>query len=438
MPCRCSEDVLKSTLAIIMGGGRGARLFPLTHRRSKPAVPLAGKYRLVDIPISNCINSNIRHIYVLTQFNTKSLHTHITNTYKFDSFASDFVHILAAQQTPGHEEWYQGTADAVRRNIDYFLVNDYQYFLILSGDQLYRMDYSKMLQEHITNGASVTIATTPVTRESARAYGIMDTDDQGLITSFCEKPGHNEALLDTLCIPTPLLEKCGIPADKERFLASMGIYIFNRNVLRRCLDNNLADFGGDIIPQAIKDFPVFSYVFQDYWEDIGTIRSFYEANISLTKIIPSFNFFDPENTIYSRARFLPASKINKATIEQALVSDGCIISNAHIRNSIIGLRSVIENGCEISDSVIMGSDFYNKVDVDKNGDTRRTPIRIGAGTRIHRTIVDKNTNIGSGVIIDPTGITEDCDLQYCFIRDGIAIVPKDITIPDGVNVTARK
>lgn len=433
MPESITSETLRSTLAIIMGGGRGTRLFPLTHRRSKPAVPLAGKYRLVDIPISNCINSELRQIYVLTQFNTESLHRHIGDTYKFDPFTRDFVRILAAQQTPGHDEWYQGTADAVRQNISYFLERPYRYFLILSGDQLYRMDYREMMSNHIARGADVTIATTPVDRESARSFGIMHTDDHGRISEFSEKPGDNDALLDRLRMPTALLESSGMDADSERFQASMGIYLFNRAALESCLDNEFKDFGGDIIPRSIKTQQVYSHVFQDYWEDIGTIRSFFEANLGLTKLVPSFNFFDYDNPIYSRARFLPASKINNASIEEALVSDGCIISNARIRHSIIGLRSVIENGCEITDSVIMGSDYYEKVHVHPDGSTTKQPLRIGENTRIHRTIVDKNACIGRNVVIDP-GKRVNEDLEHCLIRDGVAIVPKGSTIPDGTVV----
>ncbi len=433
MPDSISSKTLRSTLAIIMGGGRGTRLFPLTHRRSKPAVPLAGKYRLVDIPISNCINSGLRQVYVLTQFNTESLHRHIGDTYKFDPFSRDFVHILAAQQTPGHDEWYQGTADAVRQNISYFLERPYEYFLILSGDQLYRMDYREMIRQHMDTEADITIATTPVERDPARSFGIMHTDENRRITRFSEKPGANDKLLDELKMPKALLKKSGLPDDAERFQASMGIYLFNRAALEKCLDNEFKDFGGDIIPESIKNQRVFSFVFKDYWEDIGTIRSFFEANLGLTRVVPSFNFFD-KNPIYSRARFLPASKINNAVIEEALVSDGCIISNAVIRRSIIGLRSVIESGCEITDSVIMGSDSYEKVTIGREGRITREPLRIGHNTRIHRAIVDKNARIGNDVVIDP-GDREDMDLApHCYIRDGIAIIPKGANIPDGTVV----
>lgn len=433
MPYSISSETLNSTLAIIMGGGRGSRLYPLTKDRSKPAVPLAGKYRLVDIPISNCINSGISGIYVLTQFNSESLNRHINDAYKFDSFGRDFVRVLAAQQTDHSGEWYQGTADAVRQNISYFLEQPYEYFIILSGDQLYRMDYRKMLRWHIEHDADVTIATTPVNRDDAKGFGIMQSEADGAITNFVEKP-QEDAELDPLVMPKSLLSAFNISGEAERFQASMGIYIFNRKMLEACLDCKETDFGGEIIPQIIQDKKrVFSYVFTQYWEDIGTIKSFHAANIDLTKTVPSYNFFDTDNTIYTRARFLPASKVNNAVIDQALLSDGCIITNAVIRNSIIGVRSVIESGCNITDSVIMGSDFYNKVDFDENGKTRSEPIRIGTNTRIHKAIVDKNAQIGANVTIDP-GDRENEDTPYCLIRDGIAVVPKNMVIPDGVRV----
>ena len=433
MPDSIPSSVLNNTLAIVMGGGRGTRLFPLTHRRSKPAVPLAGKYRLVDIPISNCINSEIRHVYVLTQFNTESLHRHIGEAYKFDHFGGDFVHILAAQQTPSDEQWYQGTADAVRKNLSYFQQRPYDYYLILSGDQLYRMDFRSMLAQHIATKSDVTIATTPVDREPARSFGIMDTDDDGRICRFAEKPGDDDKALDALKMPEGLLKKCGIPVEEERFQASMGIYLFNRKVMEDCLDNDQEDFGRDIIPASIEKYRVFSYVFQDYWEDIGTIKAFFEANLALTRMVPSFNFFDPDNTIYSRARFLPASKINEATIKEALISDGCIITHASIQRSIIGIRSVIEAGCQIEDSIIMGADYYNRKTYNDAGEQETAAIMIGANSTIRQAIIDKNVTIGSGVSIEPRG-RKDGDYEYCYIRDGIVVVPKSTSIPDGTQV----
>ena len=423
---------LKRTLAIIMGGGQGSRLFPLTHKRSKPAVPLGGKYRLVDIPISNCLNSDIGQIYVLTQFNSESLNRHISDAYKFDQFRRDFVHVLAAQQTPGSGDWYQGTADAVRQNLSYFLERPYDHYLILSGDQLYRMDFRKMLAEHIRNKAEVTIATTPVNRDDAAGFGIMHTDGEGRITRFVEKPTDNE-VLESLRMPESMLEAAKIPTDSERFQASMGIYIFNRETLKECLDNDKTDFGGDIIPSGIESRPMFSHVFGDYWEDIGTIKAFYEANLDLAATIPRYNFFDHEKPIYTRARSLPASKINKADIEEALVSDGCIIYDAKIRRSLIGLRSVIEENCEITESIIMGADYYEKAPLEGGSRSKGKAIRIGAGSRIHKAIVDKNAIIGRNVTIDPGG-HENADFEYGYVRDGIAVITKSVDIPDGTVV----
>lgn len=432
MPDLLPEESIDSVLAIIMGGGQGSRLFPLTHNRSKPAVPLAAKCRIVDIPISNCINSGIRKMYVLTQYNSESLNRHVTSAYRFDHFGDNFVHILAAQQTPGDDKWYQGTADAVRQNLSYFLERPYKYFLILSGDQLYRMDFRLMLSQHLRTQADLTIATTPVPREPARAFGLMHTDAESRITRFVEKPGKDDALLDQLAMPPGLLRSVGIPEEEERFQASMGIYLFDRKVLEDALDNDFADFGKNIIPGIIKDKSVYSYIFDDYWEDIGTIASYYEANLECTKIVPKFNFFDSKNPIYTRARLLPASKINNAAIEEALLSDGCIITSATIRRSIIGVRSVIESGCEITDSIIIGSDYYNKVRI-VDGEEVSQPIKIGEGTKIRRAIIDKNVTIGKNVIIHPRDRVHE-DTEWCHIRDGIVVVPKGKVIPDGTVV----
>lgn len=432
MPDISLQNSTDSVLAIIMGGGQGSRLYPLTHRRSKPAVPLAAKCRIVDIPISNCINSGIRKMYVLTQYNSESLNRHVTSAYRFDHFGDNFVHILAAQQTPGDDKWYQGTADAVRQNLSYFLERPYKYFLILSGDQLYRMDFRLMLQQHLEKGADLTISTTPVHRDPARAFGLMHTDEKNCITRFVEKPGDDDVLLDQLVMPGSLLKAVGIGAKEERFQASMGIYLFNRSVLEEALANDLTDFGKDIIPAIIREKKVYSYIFNDYWEDIGTIASYYEANLECTKIVPKFNFFDSQNPIYTRARLLPASKINNAVIEEALLSDGCIITSATIRHSIIGVRSVIESGCEITDSIVIGSDYYHKIRIE-NGEETSFPLVIGEGTRIHRAIIDKNVSIGKNVVIHPGNRVNE-DNEWCHIRDGIVVVPKGKVIPDGTVV----
>src|SRR6516225_5202455 len=338
--------VTENTLAIIMGGGAGTRLFPLTKERAKPAVPLGGKYRLVDIPISNCLNGGFSQIYVLTQFNSVSLHQHINASYKFDHFGRGFVEILAAQQTPEDTRWYQGTADAVRQNLRDFLNRPYDYFLILSGDQLYRMDYLHVLQEHVRTGADVTLGTTPVDRQAASAFGIMHSDAHRRIYRFEEKP-KDPALLDELRIPADLLKELGRPVEAELYQGSMGIYVFNRTILVDALDNKYDDFGKHIIPALLKNHKVFAYIFQGYWEDIGTVRAFFEANLALTDPVPAYNLFDRVNPIYTRARFLPASKISGSTINQAIVADGCIITDARIDRAVIVFFSIIAKATEI-------------------------------------------------------------------------------------------
>ena len=344
------------TLAVIMGGGAGTRLFPLTKDRSKPAVPLGGKYRLVDMPISNCLNSGLRSIYILTQFNSMSLHRHIQASYKFDHFSRSFVDILAAQQTPEGSQWYQGTADAVRQNMRYFLERPFDYYLILSGDQLYRMDFRALLHQHIRSGADITLATKPVRRGSVSEFGIMQSDAERRITRFVEKP-KDDAILNEFKMSRELLTSIGADEEEELFQASMGIYVFNREVLVECLENDLVDFGKHIIPQSIKERHVSGYVFNGYWEDIGTIRAFYEANLDLTDLLPQYSFFEASAPIYTHPRFLPGSKINGATLRQAIIADGCIISDAHLERSVIGVRSIIQTGATIRNSIVMGADL---------------------------------------------------------------------------------
>ncbi len=411
-----------------MGGGAGTRLFPLTKDRAKPAVPLGGKYRLVDIPISNCLNSGLRSIYVLTQFNTMSLHRHIQASYKFDNFSRSFVDILAAQQTPEGSEWYQGTADAVRQNLRYFLEQPYEYFLILSGDQLYRMDFRTLLHQHIRSGADITLATTPVQRTAASKFGIMCSGPDRRITRFVEKP-KEDAALDELKLDRELLESIGSGADEELFQASMGIYVFNRQVLIDCLESDLDDFGKHVIPKAIDERQVDAFIFKGYWEDIGTIRAFYEANLDLTDPEPQYSFFDAQAPIYTHPRFLPGSKINGATLRQAIISDGCIISAAHIERSVIGVRSIIRSGATIRNSVIMGCDHFEAAAARPANDV--PPIGIGRNCVIDRAIIDKNARIGDGVVITPEGKAENADAENYYIRDGIVVVPKDAVIPVG-------
>jgi glucose-1-phosphate adenylyltransferase len=415
------------TLAIIMGGGAGTRLFPLTKERSKPAVPLAGKYRIVDIPISNCINAGLRRIYVLTQFNSASLHKHINSSYKFDNFSRSFVEILAAQQTPTDTNWYQGTADAVRQNLRDFLQHPYDYFVILSGDQLYRMDYGDLLKQHIETKSDLTIATLPVTRAAAPDFGIIHTDDQRKITRFVEKP-KEAAALDTLTIPPALLKQLDKGENEELFQASMGIYVFNRETLVQALDNQHVDFGKHVIPEMLKKARVHAYIFNSYWEDIGTIRSFFEANLTLTETVPPFNFFDTRAPIYTHARFLPASKINGAVIKQAIISDGCIITDAHIERAVIGVRSYISEGTTVRNSIIMGADFY---DVDNAARRGEPELGIGRNCVVDHAIIDKNARIGDGCVITPEGKPDNMDAENFYIRDGIVIVPKNAVMPPG-------
>ncbi len=434
MTTRDLNYLAQNSLAIIMGGGAGTRLYPLTKDRAKPAVPLGGKYRLVDIPISNCLNSGLRQIYLLTQYNTTSLHQHIHASYKFDHFSLNrsFVEILAAQQTQENPNWYQGTADAVRQNLRYFLEHRCDYFVILSGDQLYHMDYRLLLEQHVNAGAEITLGTVPVTREAASDFGIMESDASRRITRFQEKP-KEPALLDELKIPPALLAELGKREDEELYQASMGIYVFNRQVLIDALANDLADFGKHIIPAAIKRYKVDSYIFQGYWEDIGTIRAFFEANLALTDIIPPYSFFDRNAPIYTRARFLPASKINGVSIRHAIISDGCILTDARLERCVCGIRSIINSGAELRDVVLMGADYYE-------GDPRveslslppdAPPIGIGRNCVIKRAIIDKNARIGDGVVITPDGKPDHYDSENFYIRDGVVVVPKNAVLPSG-------
>lgn len=420
-----------NVLSIIMGGGQGTRLFPLTRDRAKPAVPLAGKYRLVDIPISNCINSDLKRVYLLTQFNSASLHRHIAQSYKFDHFSGGFVEILAAEQTFSDASWYQGTADAVRKNLGHFLNHDFDYALILSGDQLYRMDFGPMLSQHAMTGADVTIATIPVPRDAAQSLGIMQTAVDRRIVRFVEKP-KDPAVLDPLKLDRAWYSPLGIEGEGELFLASMGIYVFNRDVLIKLLDNTLTDFGKHIMPGAIEAYRVYSHVFQGYWEDIGTIRSFFEANLDLVSELPRFNFFDMSSPIFTRPRFLPASKVNGAEINHAIVSDGCIINPCKVTNSIVGIRSVIAGGCQLNRVVMMGCDYYEAFESIQRHEAGGQPrIGIGANTRVENAIIDKNARIGNDCVITPNGKPDDFDHPLYYIRDGVVIIPKNAVIPHG-------
>jgi len=401
-----------NTVAVILGGGAGTRLLPLTRDRAKPAVPMAGKYRLVDIPISNCINSGIRNMYLLTQFNSVSLHRHVQSTYRFDQFNKGSVRLLAAEQTPGSDLWFQGTADAVRQTLKYFVTRGPEYILILSGDQLYRMDFSKVIQEHSDSGADVTICTKPVAREEAGSLGIMRVNDKQQITEFVEKPGD-----------TPQLDE--LHYGNDRYLASMGIYLFNREALLSLLDNDFTDFGGEIIPMAITKRKVNSFIFDGYWRDIGTIRSFWEANLELTSILPEFTFYNADAPIFTHMRYLPASKINCCDMTRTLLAEGCIISGHRILHSIIGVRAIVGEGTVIEHSVIMGADTY-----EQNPNLNNSPLMgIGRDCFIRNAIIDRNVCIGDGAYIAPEGKPDGQTTDLYTVRDGVIVIPKNAVIP---------
>lgn len=423
---------MKNVVSLILGGGKGTRLFPLTQLRSKPAVPLAGKYRLIDIPISNCINSELNRIYLLTQFNSVSLHRHIRQTYKFDSFGGGFVEILAAQQTMEGTDWYQGTADAVRKNIRCIEQSDIDYVLILSGDQLYRMDYSEMLTNHIESKADVSIATVPLSSEQASAFGIMRVDDTGRVKGFLEKPQTEEDLSMVRTSPE-WIDQQGIESRGRDCLASMGIYLFNRDLLVDLLKaTDYEDFGKEIFPMSIRTHKVHAHLFDGYWEDIGTIRSFYEANLALAHPQPPFDFVVEKAPIYSRPRFLPPTRCEGTQISRSLIADGCEIDEGSvIENSVIGLRCRIGKNVTIRNSVIMGADYYQDQCKELDQDDR-PPIGIGDGAYIDGAIVDKNCRVGKGARIELNGHTEtDFDQSDVMIRDGIIVVPKGTVLEEG-------
>ncbi len=422
-------------VSLILGGGRGTRLFPLTRSRSKPAVPIAGKYRLIDIPVSNCIHSGLNRIFVLTQFNSVSLHRHIYNTYKFDPFSGGFVEILAAQQTMQHESWYQGTADAVRRNIPYFTEKTYDYALILSGDQLYRMNFQEMIRTHVENKAVVTIAALPVAEAEARSCGIMRIQTDGKVIEFEEKPKTQEKL-NRVRTDTGWLEKLGLKASGRPYLASMGIYLFNARALVELLESSDAtDFGKEILPQTIANHRVQAHLFDGYWEDIGTVGAFHQANIDLTRDVPSFDFTFGEHPIFTRPRYLPCSRLGSATVKNSLICDGCIIGRGVvIENSVIGVRSIIGENATIRDSYLMGIDYYEQAhQIAENQRQGRPGAGIGAGSVIERAIIDKNARIGRHVrVINDTHIVDSEETSTHVIRDGVTVIPKSAVLRDGV------
>jgi len=418
-------------ISVILGGGRGTRLQPLTRERAKPDVPLAGMYRLVDIPISNCLNSGLNQIFLLTQFNSASLHRHVREAYQFDRFGGGYVEILAAEQTDQHMNWYQGTADAVRQNLIHLDVQPHDLVLILSGDQLYRMDYRSILEHHESNDAQVTVAATPVPEELASSFGLMRVSDDLRIAEFVEKPKET-TVIRSLFVPDELRQQIPDDTDAGYCLGSMGIYLFNGDTLLEALDNDRTDFGHEIIPALLGSSGLYAYMFNGYWEDIGTVRAFFEANLALTDPVPPFNFFDAEYPIYTRARYLPAAKVNGCDLERGIIAPGCIISDAKIRRSVVGIRSIIEEGTTLENTVMMGAQRYES-DEDRAENERlgRPNLGIGPGCFIKDAIIDVNARIGRDVHLSPAGKPEDYGEGPIYIRDGVLVVTKNAVLPPG-------
>ena len=422
----------KRVLAVIMGGGRGTRLAPLTWERCKPAVPLAGKYRLVDIPISNCINSDINRIFLLTQFNTASLHRHLKSTYNFDPFGGGFVDILSAEQTEKNVDWYQGTADAVRRNLVHFRTFPHELILILSGDQLYRMDFREIIERHLATGAEVTVAAVPFPVSKVEGLGLMRVDDDLAIRQFVEKP-KDPAIVSSLVLSPALEARLTTSSVEKRCLASMGIYVFNRPALAEALDNTMTDFGKEVIPSLLGRKKLFAHIFEGYWEDIGTVRAFFEANLALAQPLPPFNFFESNAPIYTQDRYLPASKLNKCAIDHVVIGDGSILTDSALKHCILGIRSFVGENSSLEDVVVMGADYYETDEQLRVNIARGRPrVGIGKGCRIKRAIIDKNARIGDGCVLSPEG---NADGDYVngavVIRDGVLVVPKGAVLPAG-------
>jgi glucose-1-phosphate adenylyltransferase len=413
---------INDVLAVVMGGGVGKRLYPLTKMRAKPAVPIAGKYRLIDVPLSNCINSDIHRIAVLTQFNSVSLHRHITQTYNFDAFHPGWVQILAAEQTPTSSDWYQGTADAVRKQLFEIKATRSPYTLILAGDHLYRMDYRQLAEYHWEQNAEITVAVQPVSKEDASRFGLLKRNQEGRILDFIEKPKD----------PATQAQFVSRDDSERPFLGSMGIYMFNTDLLISLLsETDFTDFGGHVIPYAIEKHDVFGFDFDGYWVDIGTIRSFYETNLSLTQEKTPFNIYNPASPIYTRARFLPGSIISGSDMKNVMMADGCRIMDSEISDSVIGLRSIIKSGVKIKDTYMMGADYYDLPDVlPRDG----MPLGIGQNCDIEGAIIDKNVRMGKGVVIRPFPLGTELDSDQYTVRDGIVVIPKSTTIPDNTYI----
>lgn len=425
---------MKKVLGIILGGGAGTRLYPLTKLRAKPAVPLAGKYRLIDIPISNCINSEILKIYVLTQFNSASLNRHISRAYNFSGFSDGFVEVLAAQQTKENPEWFQGTADAVRQYLWLFQEWDIDEYIILSGDHLYRMDYTKFVEHHRKTNADITLSVVPIDEKRASAFGLMKIDDTGRIIDFSEKPEGDE--LKKMAVDTSILGLSPDKAQESPYIASMGIYVFKKEVLEKLLQQNptQTDFGKEIIPAASKDYRVQAYLYKGYWEDIGTIEAFYDANLALTnQPRPDFSFYDEKAPIYTRSRYLPPTKLLNSQVTQSIIGEGCIIKECRINHCVLGVRTRIESDCIVEDSLLMGADFYESGSIRQGKiDQGMIPVGIGANSTIRRAIIDKNARIGKNVIITNKDRVEEANREDegFLIRSGIVVVIKNATIPD--------
>ncbi len=426
------NKITRKTMGIVLGGGRGTRLYPLTKYRAKPAVPLCGRYRLVDIPLSNCINSGIMRIVVLTQFNSHSLNRHIMNTYHFDEFHKGSVTILAAEQTNETGDWFQGTADAVRKHIIHIYDPDIDYYLILSGDQLYRMDYKELLRTHITKNADITVSAIPVARDNAHQFGIMRVDSEGRIIQFVEKPKSDE-VLSQLITPSSLFEEFNINVDGKDFLASMGVYVFNAEILINLLKEHLEwiDFGKQLIPGTLKDYKVYAHIFNGFWEDIGTVRSYYEVSLAMTDDVPPFEFHDPDQPIYTHRRALPGAKISSAEIDHTIICSGVKIEKAKIFRSIIGIRSVIRENVVIKESILCGADTFESEPIRHPSGI---PMGIGKGSYIERAIIDHNARIGEDVTIIGSDKLSNSDGNGYSIRDGIVVVHKNAVISDGTRI----
>ena len=412
---------------VIMGGGRGTRLYPLTKLRCKPAVPLAGKYRLVDIPISNCINSGYNRIYLLSQFNTASLHRHVQDAYRFDRFGQGFVDILSAEQTEYGDDWYQGTADAVRRNLIHFGANDEDIFVILSGDQLYRMDFSKMVDEHLERGAEITVAAKPVSTEEASGLGLLRVGEEASIVDFVEKPTDPEVI--SRLVPSELK---GDDKNPDRCLASMGIYVFNASAMFEALKGDSKDFGKEIIPSLVGKRNLKCHIYDDYWEDIGTVRSFFEANLQLCSENPEFNFYEQNHPIYNYPDLLPMSKFKRSSLVETNFASGCVIGDSDFKRCVLGVRSIIGDKCRFENVVMMGADNYEVVD------SQKIPVGVGSNSKIENAIIDKNARIGKDVQLSPKGVVDGWadEGENVYVRDGIVVVVKNGIVPDGTRIGA--